>query len=91
MMRAKLVTAAILSLLLATPSAFAFHDGGVAECAGCHTMHNSQDGALVTDAGGHAYLLKAANSTDACLELSRGVRPVPAAARATARAATSIG
>ncbi len=67
MMRAKLVTAAILSLLLVTPSAFAFHSAGVAECAGCHTMHNSQDGALITDAGGHAYLLKAANSTDACL------------------------
>jgi hypothetical protein len=30
-------------------------------------MHNSQDGALITDAGGHQYLLKAANATDACL------------------------
>ncbi|MBZ0267161.1 hypothetical protein K8I85_03330 [bacterium] len=30
-------------------------------------MHNSQDGALVTDAGGHQYLLKAASASDACL------------------------
>ena len=67
MMRARIVTVALAGLLLAATSAFAFHDGGVAECAGCHTMHNSQDGALVTDAGGHAYLLKAANSTDTCL------------------------
>ena len=67
MMRARIVTVALAGLLLAATSAFAFHDGGVAECSGCHTMHNSQDGALVTDAGGHAYLLKAANSTDTCL------------------------
>jgi hypothetical protein len=67
MKTAKLVAAAFFGVLLASSGAFAFHDGGVAECAGCHTMHNSQDGALVTDAGGHAYLLQAANSTDACL------------------------
>jgi len=23
-------------------SSFAFHDGGVASCNGCHTMHNSE-------------------------------------------------
>ena len=36
-----------LALGLGASTALAFHDGGVAECAGCHTMHNSQDGALV--------------------------------------------
>ena len=29
-------------------TALAFHDGGVAHCDGCHTMHNSVDGATVT-------------------------------------------
>ena len=54
--------------------AFAFHDGGVADCAGCHTMHNSQDGAPVDTAhvNGNQYLLIAANSTDACLSCHAG-------------------
>ncbi len=59
----------ILAVLVAASAGLAFHDGGVAECAGCHTMHNSQDGALV-DAnapGGNAYLLKAGSATDQCL------------------------
>jgi hypothetical protein len=50
-------------------SVMAFHDEGVADCAGCHTMHNSQDGALV-DADsptGNAYLLKDATPSDTCL------------------------
>jgi hypothetical protein len=64
---ARFVVTALSGVVLSAGAAFAFHDGGVAECSGCHTMHNSQDGALITDAGGHAYLLKAANSTDACL------------------------
>ena len=63
----KLLALAVFAVVASTTGAFAFHDAGVADCAGCHTMHNSQDGALVTDAGGHPYLLKAANSTDACL------------------------
>jgi hypothetical protein len=67
MMRAKIVTVALSSLLLGATSAFAFHDGGVADCAGCHTMHNSQDGLNITDPGGHPKLLQAANSTDMCL------------------------
>lgn len=69
---AKLATAALLGLVVSATGAFAFHDAGVADCAGCHTMHNSQDGELVTDAGGHPYLLKAANSTDACLACHAG-------------------
>lgn len=64
---ARLVVTALSGVVLSAGAAFAFHDGGVAECNGCHTMHNSQDGALITDAGGHDYLLKAANATDACL------------------------
>jgi len=59
----------ILAVLVSASSGLAFHDGGVAECAGCHTMHNSQDGQLVDPSapGGHAYLLKAGSATDQCL------------------------
>jgi Doubled CXXCH motif (Paired_CXXCH_1) len=63
----RLVVTALSGVVLSAGAAFAFHDGGVAECSGCHTMHNSQDGVAITDAGGHQYLLKAANATDACL------------------------
>jgi hypothetical protein len=47
----------------------AFHDGGVARCNGCHTMHNSQDGALVDPDSptGNPYLLIDATPTDVCL------------------------
>jgi hypothetical protein len=56
-------------VLVFAGNAMAFHDGGVAECAGCHTMHNSQDGALVDPAHptGNAYLLKYGNASDTCL------------------------
>ena len=59
----------VLTLILGSGTAMAFHDGGVAECAGCHTMHNSQDGALVDAAHpqGNAYLLNNGNSSDTCL------------------------
>ena len=67
MMRLKIALVASAGLLLGATGALAFHGGGVAECAGCHTMHNSEDGALITDAGGHPYLLRAANSTAMCL------------------------
>ena len=62
------LAAAVVAVGALSTGALAFHDGGVAECAGCHTMHNSQDGAAVTGDGmSHAYLLKAANATDQCL------------------------
>jgi len=50
-------------------SAFAFHDHGVADCAGCHTMHNSQDGVLVDpdSPNGNDYLLVDATPSDVCL------------------------
>ncbi|ABS26033.1 hypothetical protein [Anaeromyxobacter sp. Fw109-5] len=38
----KLAVAAVASF--AFGNAYAFHSGGVAECEGCHTMHNSLDG-----------------------------------------------
>jgi hypothetical protein len=53
-------------------SAYAFHSGGVAECEGCHSMHNSFEGAAnvtgaATGAGSGPYLLKAQDQSGACL------------------------
>ena len=60
--------AAILAGALGLPdSSSAFHDGGVAHCSACHTMHNSQDGVPLGQPGGTATLLLYANSTDLCL------------------------
>ena len=58
-----------LMLVLLAGNAYAFHDGGVAYCQGCHTMHNSQNGQPVDPNApeGHAYLLKYGNSSDTCL------------------------
>ena len=47
----------------------AFHDGGVASCQGCHTMHESQDGQLVV-AGED--LLRGESATDLCLGCHAG-------------------
>jgi len=53
-------------------SALAFHDGGVASCEGCHTMHNSNGNAEMTmNATGigiaNAYLLQGADASSTCL------------------------
>lgn len=55
-------------------STFAFHDAGVAHCNGCHTMHNSEDGALVDpdSPNGNAWLLKDATPSDVCLSCHGG-------------------
>lgn len=52
-------------------NAYAFHSGGVAECDGCHTMHNSEGGVAMTairpqfQAG--PYLLQGNTQSEACL------------------------
>ena len=52
---------------------YAFHDGGVARCEGCHTMHNSLNGTAMNTAGGMvqyqsgAWLLQGADVSTACL------------------------
>lgn len=58
-----------LMFVFAVGQAFAFHDGGVAYCSGCHTMHNSQNGAPIdpNHPQGNAYLLKNGNGSDTCL------------------------
>ena len=67
------------ALALAYGNAYAFHSGGVAECDGCHTMHNSDGGVAMTDyrpqysAG--PYLLQG-NQSEACLNCHQNSDPV---------------
>ena len=65
----KIAVAAVFAF--AYGNAFAFHSGGVAECEGCHSMHNSFEGsANVTGMAQYAsgpYLLKAQDQSGACL------------------------
>lgn len=48
-MKASVAIVAAASLLIGLGGvAYAFHSGGVAECEGCHSMHNPMSGALLT-------------------------------------------
>ncbi len=58
------------ALALSAGSASAFHDGGVAYCEGCHTMHNSRNGAPMgpgTQFVGKTYLLQGTDQSSTCL------------------------
>jgi len=57
-----------------TAPALAFHDGGVAHCNGCHTMHNSEQGALVDpdSPNGNPWLLRDGTPSDTCLGCHAG-------------------
>ena len=63
MRKLMLLVVSLAFLALFSTSAFAFHDGGVAYCGGCHTMHNSENGVMVDPAhpNGNPYLLKKAS------------------------------
>jgi predicted CXXCH cytochrome family protein len=65
----KKVVFLVLGLFVLSSPALAFHDAGVAHCNGCHTMHNSQDGALVDpdSPDGNPFLLVDATPSDVCL------------------------
>jgi hypothetical protein len=45
--------------------AYAFHDGGVAECAGCHSMHSAVS--PIATGGDLGYLLTATDQSSTCL------------------------
>lgn len=51
--------------------AVAFHEGGAGECEGCHSIHNSFEGAPMTanapPGSGNRYLLKASDQGSVCL------------------------
>jgi hypothetical protein len=67
-----LLIAAALFVIGMGGTSFAFHAGGVAECEGCHTMHNSLGG--VAEIAGkavgvaNASLLKGTDQSSTCLE-----------------------
>jgi hypothetical protein len=58
-----------LVLMFVSSTALAFHDGGVARCSGCHTMHNSQNGVPVDpdSPNGNPWLLNKGTPSDTCL------------------------
>jgi hypothetical protein len=81
----RMILMAALAVIVASP-VLAFHDGGVADCQGCHTMHNSQNGVGVNSDGvsdppvglapgyGYNQLLLYPNASDVCLACHGGAR-----------------
>ena len=72
MKSSKILLAATLLTFAAAGNALAFHDGGVAYCDGCHTMHNSSGNAAMAKNGkaplsGNAYLLQGSDQSSTCL------------------------
>jgi len=69
MVMTSMLTAAVLAG--SSGSMYAFHDGGVGECEGCHTMHNSYEGMPVTPTSPAGttgkYLLKGSDQSSVCL------------------------
>jgi hypothetical protein len=69
----KVTLAVAASALLLSSPAMAFHDGGVASCDSCHTMHNSLGGSVMKATGGLTqfvagkYLLQGSTQSEACL------------------------
>ena len=67
----KFIKFAIAALAtVAFGNAYALHDGGVAHCDACHTMHNSSNGLPLSGTVGSApgaYLLKGSTASDTCL------------------------
>jgi len=74
MKKALVLVVALMFVVGYSSVSLAFHDAGVARCSGCHTMHNSQDGALVDPDSptGNSYLMKDATPSDTCLACHAG-------------------
>ena len=70
-----ILVAAGLMILGMYGTSYAYHDGGVAYCEGCHTMHNSINNQAVhvnnsttgAQFNGHTYLLKGTDQSSTCL------------------------
>jgi hypothetical protein len=73
MLKMSLGAALVVAAIGFAPAAYAFHDGGVAECEGCHTMHNSEGGKAVRTYGNlkqfqsGPFLLQGNTQSEACL------------------------
>ena len=76
-------------------NAYAFHSGGVAECEGCHSMHNSfENAANVTGMAQFAsgpYLLKAQDQSGACLNCHEAADTVGAGYHISTKGTFGIG
>jgi hypothetical protein len=77
----KILAAAAVFSLATAGSALAFHSGGVAECEGCHSMHNSFEGsANVTGMAQYQsgpFLLKAQDQSGSCLNCHQSPDTAP--------------
>ena len=68
-----LIAVAAIATFGFAPKAMAFHDGGVAYCDGCHTMHNSSGNKAMAKKGastqfvGLNYLLQGTDDSSTCL------------------------
>ncbi len=75
-----LMTVALMTIGL-TSIASAFHSGGVAECEGCHSMHNSLEGSAnvtgMVQFHSGPYLLKAQDQSGACLNCHESADTTP--------------
>src|SRR5512135_790960 len=76
------IFAAVILILTAAGSSFAFHSGGAADCGGCHSMHNSFQGSPnVTGRtfaqGSGVYLLKANDQSSVCLNCHQAADIAP--------------
>jgi hypothetical protein len=77
-----ILVAAIAIICGISGTSFAFHSGGVAECEGCHSMHNSFEGTTnVTGRtfaqGTGPYLLKANDQGSTCLNCHNAADTAP--------------
>ena len=66
------VMAAALITLGFSLSSYALHDGGVAHCDACHTMHNSEDGAPVAVGSVGPHLQLGSDPSSTCLTCHAG-------------------
>ena len=75
-----IIFSAVLLVLGLASTSFAFHSGGVAECEGCHSMHNSfENAANVTGMPqfqSGPYLLKAQDQAGTCLNCHQAAETV---------------
>jgi len=71
-MTAVLLSAALMGAFLVVEPCWGFHDGGVAPCDGCHTMHGTNPG---LPSGPRAFLLQAASPSSVCLNCHEGQIP----------------
>jgi hypothetical protein len=75
-----IMAAALLTIGLGG-MAYAFHSGGVGECEGCHTMHNSFENASTYTKGTQfqagVYLLKGTDQSSACLNCHNSADTAP--------------